>query len=1506
MLIQKLPDYNGGFITKSIEGARVITRDAEENIIHDVPINLIKKGVKTNFGKVIECGEDYVIIKDGLKTLRAGKHLLNASLHKSKELVAPRITNTESGGTFETPIGSVVANQITDDIREVLTNPDHIKHHASYSVFFKALGTKVIKATIAEPLFKAAFLKSIDTETKGKKITLFKSTAKIFDISTSSGSMAWNAKGGMKPDHKYIERKPNPSGEGYIYLYELPNGGKEWRDKSGEAIQEQAASKEYKIDYKPGEAIRISGKVGLIKEVSDNFLAVNVEGKMITINKTEHVQKLDQQKGFYEGAQIVHEGSKAKILKLTGALALVQDLKSNRMKVIEVEQPISKADDVNPKEHRQTMKDKYSHVYQGYDAEDYAYNLDYEKQPAYNQFWESAKQAGFGRIDELTARKFVKINENETSNITWTYNPETGETDFLINGSHDYPLYYEGKKYFVRDITELGYSLEDSETKETGLFLGHADYKNYKLQEYQKEKKNEVVNKNADPYGGITFSEKSEKINIKPEYTEEQLARFNRKQFGGRWGRAQQAKQTAEKIRLENEVNQKALKEKLNSKEYKNFSSELEGRGYKITENAFRAKKEVEVEGNKFKLVKTFDGETQIDGPTTELKLGNDSYAITDITKDKIFYDNDGREESKTVEELKTINGKNIFEPTKVSKGIISNLPAAKIYFGTEDKDTTSGYYEIVEAGELVPSNMAGGEANPFYKIGNAQNRDRSKQQSLAQIDKIANNPNFDFVSDDKTAQNGAPIVNQDYNVIAGNGRAIGLIKHYELGKEKYKNDLVKNAKRLGFDTDEVSKMNNPILIRRTNVADEEAQRLGAISNQDQKLALEESETAKGMATRINDKTFNKIADMFSNAKGEFTSISDYLEDVGPELVKELVKRNIIPENEQHLFYNLESGRLNASNKEKVKELLTQSILGEASAHFEKISNAAREGITKGLGDVFALKGKEGDLVPHITEAVKMLSKYESMKENFKSTDDFITQAANDAFEPLSADKKTLALFDLFAGTKPNEMKDKLREYRMSMEPDMFSEGLSPDVAFDQTFKPKYEEGVNQSDKANPRSSQRGAARKSTKPQGKEITIDEKQISKMFNEGKTINEITKELGLPRQKVFDTIYRPTHSKEVNKSIIGRIKLFSKKFLKAVDTTKNVLLPSKKNPNVMRWQSIEEANKWIEDKSKEYGNKNKFLASDEYRNAYNEINDLHKQSANKFTDVAAEAMREASAKFGDRVEYSMASPFGEVFEYEGTIINRGGIPYVKLDRKTRDGKNFVKWHKGFKESGVKKQAQTETDTFKKWFGNSKVVDENGKPLVVYHGTRNNFDKFSDEHGAMYFADKPEYASNYAMGYKNERLGGNIIPVYLQIKNPKIIDYNGEPDTNLAVFDMPEAFQEGYDGIIAKNVDDGYGVYTQFITFLPSQIKSAIGNNGSFDPENPNITKSVGAKKLNEGIKIEGEHEDLYNELRDRLEKENVKMPMSKGKFFKWIAKQHLSENDNYYELLKKYVE
>jgi hypothetical protein len=76
--------------------------------------------------------------------------------------------------------------------------------------------------------------------------------------------------------------------------------------------------------------------------------------------------------------------------------------------------------------------------------------------------------------------------------------------------------------------------------------------------------------------------------------------------------------------------------------------------------------------------------------------------------------------------------------------------------------------------------------------------------------------------------------------------------------------------------------------------------------------------------------------------------------------------------------------------------------------------------------------------------------------------------------------------------------------------------------------------------------------------------------------------------------------------------------------------------------------------------------------------------------------------------------------------------------------------------FSRSEKFKPVDTESPEFKKWFGDSKVVDENGYPLKVYHGTTHKFTIFSKDRGNMgnhygrayYFTDsKLDAEQNYS---------------------------------------------------------------------------------------------------------------------------------------------------------------
>ena len=108
-----------------------------------------------------------------------------------------------------------------------------------------------------------------------------------------------------------------------------------------------------------------------------------------------------------------------------------------------------------------------------------------------------------------------------------------------------------------------------------------------------------------------------------------------------------------------------------------------------------------------------------------------------------------------------------------------------------------------------------------------------------------------------------------------------------------------------------------------------------------------------------------------------------------------------------------------------------------------------------------------------------------------------------------------------------------------------------------------------------------------------------------------------------------------------------------------------------------------------------------------------------------------------------------------------------------------KDLLDHYEGDENKALIAKAKTYLKPFFNWFGNwtdsdatnvSKVVDENGEPLVVYHGTTNKFNEFDmDFRGAtdpgdwglgFYFTPKRDYSTMY---------GNIIIPCYINIKNP-----------------------------------------------------------------------------------------------------------------------------------------
>lgn len=215
--------------------------------------------------------------------------------------------------------------------------------------------------------------------------------------------------------------------------------------------------------------------------------------------------------------------------------------------------------------------------------------------------------------------------------------------------------------------------------------------------------------------------------------------------------------------------------------------------------------------------------------------------------------------------------------------------------------------------------------------------------------------------------------------------------------------------------------------------------------------------------------------------------------------------------------------------------------------------------------------------------------------------------------------------------------------------------------------------------------------------------------------------------------------------------------------------------------------------------------------------------------------------------------------------------------------------------------------DSEAFKKWFGDSKVVGKSGAPLLVYHGTGSDFSAFDPSLGGKNFGrpepgifftnfveDAEAYAKNAAGGRPNQYAGANLIPAYVALHNPLVIEEDSMGRGAIGLIEDRKGLREEvldalssneYDGVVAVATDmekwDTGDYETMVIAKRPEQIKSAIGNRGTYDPTNPDIrhmpqaeeTQRKGVHIVNIGMKVEAGDDLSPTEVLSALKKHGL---------------------------------
>ena len=340
--------------------------------------------------------------------------------------------------------------------------------------------------------------------------------------------------------------------------------------------------------------------------------------------------------------------------------------------------------------------------------------------------------------------------------------------------------------------------------------------------------------------------------------------------------------------------------------------------------------------------------------------------------------------------------------------------------------------------------------------------------------------------------------------------------------------------------------------------------------------------------------------------------------------------------------------------------------------------------------------------------------------------------------------------------------------------------------------------------------------------------------------------------------------------------------------------------------IHFDTLEEYQKWISDKIQEQG-KEVFIKSEEYRVAYpryrklwnekhnyipqkrviknkigfiamafdknsNVSNDLHDPIEEKFTSftqgkIRAKELAKTIFKKYKKIDHIIFD-FLPLDEYGEITYGKNNPSPITYNR------DYTRFHNGgtltmkkptlLAPNGQPSNLAPEqyrlvrTPAFKKWFGDwenspesaSKIVDENGEPLEVYHRTEKKFTIFDKEK----LGNKSGWETAYFGFYfsnKNQKgyYGKKVMKCFLSIKNPYFIETETYSDFDYDYKRFDSLNFKNNDGVYiqVKRLTFDEKSYKHFVAFEPNQIKLADGTNTTFDANNPDIRyKEGGATK------------------------------------------------------------
>lgn len=374
-------------------------------------------------------------------------------------------------------------------------------------------------------------------------------------------------------------------------------------------------------------------------------------------------------------------------------------------------------------------------------------------------------------------------------------------------------------------------------------------------------------------------------------------------------------------------------------------------------------------------------------------------------------------------------------------------------------------HYELLEADHVRASHLParGFQKNPAYGLEN-ERRYHDEPASRAKVMENAARLDPAFLMDSVDANHGAPVVDQDNNVLGGNGRAMSIARAYESFPERggrYREALKANAGRLGIDPVQVDAMRAPVLVRRLErgLSREERQGLVTAMNDDFKDARERRASGKSRGDRFGRRTL----DMLAAGLKEAESLRQYFDTpASAAVVERMMRDGVIQPSERNALVGGD-GLLNPDGKKVVEEALR----GRVARSYEALAKLPADVVGKldaVIPHILVAEsiGKPWDITEHVRASVDLLADFKS--SGSKDADLYLKQLDMRTGRAPVQDytKQAIALFRMALDAKKGEYVKAFEKYasnaKMSPEAGGMPGVAKPqDRAFRESFRMEEE-----------------------------------------------------------------------------------------------------------------------------------------------------------------------------------------------------------------------------------------------------------------------------------------------------------------------------------------------------------------------------------------------------------------------------------------------------------------